>query len=40
MPTRDEFVKVNLGYGPSRVGAFTVPTAPGTEPKYQLRVIH
>ncbi|GAB2477985.1 hypothetical protein GCM10011375_19260 [Hymenobacter qilianensis] len=40
LPVRDEFVKVNLGYGPSRVGAFTIPTATGTEPKYQLRVIH
>ena len=40
LPVRDAFVKVNLGYGPSRVGAFTVPTPPGTEPKYHLRVIH
>ncbi|QIL77827.1 hypothetical protein [Hymenobacter sp. HDW8] len=40
LPVRDEFVKVNLGYGPSRVGAFTVPNAPGTETKYHLRVIH
>ncbi|SMC00441.1 hypothetical protein SAMN00120144_3254 [Hymenobacter roseosalivarius DSM 11622] len=40
LPVRDEFIKLNLGYGPSRVGAFVVPTAPGTEPKYQLRVIH
>lgn len=40
LPVRDEFVKVNLGYGPSRVGAFTVPGLPGTEPVYQLRIIH
>lgn len=40
LPVRDEFVKVNLGYGPSRVGAFAVPGAPGTEPVYQLRIIH
>jgi hypothetical protein len=40
LPARDEFVKVNLGYGPSRVGAFTVPGPPGAEPMYQLRVIH
>lgn len=36
LPVRDEWVKVNLGYGPSRVGAFGVP-APGTG--YELRVV-
>lgn len=37
LPTRDEWVKVNLGYGPSRVGAWHVPGAPE---RYELRVIH
>ncbi|NVO85895.1 hypothetical protein [Hymenobacter terrestris] len=36
LPVRDEWVKVNLGYGPSRVGAFSVP-APGTG--YELRLV-
>lgn len=36
LPTRDEWIKINLGYGPSRVGAFCVP-APGTG--YELRVV-
>lgn len=41
LPVRDEFVKVNLGYGPSRVGAFAVAGAtPANEPTYELRVIH
>ncbi|MCI1185909.1 hypothetical protein MON38_00645 [Hymenobacter sp. DH14] len=40
LPTRDEWVKVNLGYGPSRVGAWQVP-ATGSEPaRYELRVVH
>lgn len=40
LPTRDEWVKVNLGYGPSRVGVWQVP-ASGTEPaRYELRVVH
>jgi len=37
LPTRDEWVKVNLGYGPSRVGAWQVPGAAG---RYELRVVH
>ncbi|SHL85387.1 hypothetical protein [Hymenobacter psychrotolerans] len=37
LPARDEWVKVNLGYGPSRVGAFRVADAADT---YELRVIH
>ena len=38
LPTRDEWVKVNLGYGPSRVGAWQVPaTGPA---RYELRVVH
>ena len=37
LPTRDEWVKVNLGYGPSRVGAWLVPGAPE---RYELRVVH
>jgi len=40
LPTRDEWVKVNLGYGPSRVGAWLVP-ATGSAPAYhELRVVH
>lgn len=40
LPTRDEWVKVNLGYGPSRVGAWRVPTAAGsTDERYQIRVV-
>lgn len=37
LPARDEWVKVNLGYGPSRVGAFRVADSADT---YELRVIH
>ena len=40
LPTRDEWVKVNLGYGPSRVGAFRVPTPTGTGEQFQVRVVH
>ncbi|SDY89462.1 hypothetical protein [Hymenobacter psychrophilus] len=36
LPAHDEWIKINLGYGPSRVGAFSVP-APGTG--YELRVV-
>ena len=39
LPTRDEWVKVNLGYGPSRVGAWQVPGTDGS-PRYQVRVVH
>ncbi|RZK14251.1 MAG: hypothetical protein EOO56_25360 [Hymenobacter sp.] len=40
LPTRDEWVKVNLGYGPSRVGAWRVPNAPGaTTEHYEIRVV-
>jgi hypothetical protein len=40
LPTRNEWVKVNLGYGPSRVGAWSVPNpdASGAE-HYEVRVI-
>ena len=40
LPTRDEWVKVNLGYGPSRVGAWRVPNAadPSAE-HYEVRVV-
>ncbi|QIX63061.1 hypothetical protein HER32_18540 [Hymenobacter sp. BT18] len=41
LPVRDEWVKVNLGYGPSRVGAFRnerFGSSP-TEPEYLLRVV-
>jgi hypothetical protein len=40
LPVRDEWVKVNLGYGPSRVGAFRVETASEAAPDgYELRVV-
>ena len=40
LPTRNEWVKVNLGYGPSRVGAWSVPNAPGAEGEhYEIRVV-
>ena len=40
LPTRDEWVKVNLGYGPSRVGAWRVPNPhdPSAE-HYEVRVV-
>lgn len=37
LPIRDAWVKVNLGYGPSRVGAWAVPGPPAG---YELRVVH
>jgi hypothetical protein len=40
LPVRDEFIKVNLGYGPSRVGAFTETSQAGAEPTYKLRIVH
>lgn len=40
LPTRDEWLKVNLGYGPSRVGAWLVPALNGAPERYELRVIH
>ncbi|RZK98237.1 MAG: hypothetical protein EOO62_26775 [Hymenobacter sp.] len=40
LPTRDEWVKVNLGYGPSRVGAWRVPNAEGAKQEhYEIRVV-
>ena len=42
LPVRDEWIKINLGYGPSRVGAFQeTDTSEGgsSEPRYQLRVV-
>ncbi|WP_375435209.1 hypothetical protein [uncultured Hymenobacter sp.] len=39
LPAHDEWVKVNLGYGPSRVGAFRIAGSPDEEPQYELRVI-
>lgn len=39
LPARDEWVKVNLGYGPSRVGAFRLAGTPDNEPQYELRVV-
>jgi hypothetical protein len=40
LPARDEWVKVNLGYGPSRVGAWRTPNAhdPSAE-HYEIRVV-
>ena len=40
LPTRDEWVKVNLGYGPSRVGAWHVPAINGASERYELRIVH
>lgn len=40
LPTRDEWVKVNLGYGPSRVGAFRSDNSPADAPDYVLRIVH
>ncbi|WP_022822777.1 hypothetical protein [Hymenobacter norwichensis] len=40
LPVRDEWVKVNLGYGPSRVGAFRVAGSTDAEPQYELRIVH
>ncbi|WP_210515958.1 hypothetical protein [Hymenobacter terricola] len=40
LPTRDEWVKVNLGYGPSRVGAWHVPAMGGAPERYELRIVH
>ncbi|GAB2872820.1 hypothetical protein [Hymenobacter ruber] len=40
LPTRDEWVKVNLGYGPSRVGAWHVPALGSQPERYELRVVH
>lgn len=40
LPVRDEWVKINLGYGPSRIGAFRVDsTADSTSEGYELRVV-
>ncbi|UPL50559.1 hypothetical protein [Hymenobacter sublimis] len=41
LPVRDEWVKINLGYGPSRVGAFSTPAINATDatPEYDLRVV-
>ena len=40
LPTRDEWVKVNLGYGPSRVGAWRVPNASDPQAEhYEIRII-
>ncbi|MCC2545225.1 hypothetical protein LJY25_02115 [Hymenobacter sp. BT175] len=40
VPTRNEWVKVNLGYGPSRVGVFSAPAPDTAEPHYELRIVH
>lgn len=40
LPTRDEWVKVNLGYGPSRVGAWLVPALGEAPEHYKLRIVH
>lgn len=38
LPVRDEWIKVNLGYGPSRVGAFSTTSADAPA-GYELRVV-
>ena len=40
LPTRNEWVKVNLGYGPSRVGAWQVPASATTPEQFELRIVH
>ena len=40
LPSRNEWVKVNLGYGPSRVGAWHVPATTEAPERYELRVVH
>ena len=40
LPCRDEWVKVNLGYGPSRVGAWLVPAQDDAPARHELRVVH
>jgi hypothetical protein len=40
LPTRNEWVKVNLGYGPSRVGAFRGPGQEGSPEEFIVRVVH
>ena len=40
LPTRDAWVKVNLGYGPSRVGAWQVPATDSAPARYELRIVH
>lgn len=40
LPTRNEWVKVNLGYGPSRVGAWHVPASTSAPERYELRIVH
>jgi len=40
LPTRDEWVKLNLGYGPSRVGAWRVPNPQHPEQEnYEIRIV-
>ncbi|OON70295.1 hypothetical protein [Hymenobacter sp. CRA2] len=39
LPERDAWVKVNLGYGPSRVGAWRDEEAPEGETRYLIRVV-
>ena len=40
LPVRNEFIKVNLGYGPSRVGAFRMPNSSDNASEYELRIVH
>lgn len=40
LPARNEWVKINLGYGPSRIGAWHVPATEGQPEHYQVRVVH
>jgi len=40
LPARDEWVKINLGYGPSRIGAWHVAATADKPEHYQVRVVH
>jgi hypothetical protein len=40
LPDRNEWVKINLGYGPSRIGAWHVPATTDSAEHYQVRVVH
>ncbi|MBF9237475.1 hypothetical protein I2I05_08695 [Hymenobacter sp. BT683] len=40
LPTRNEWLKVNLGYGPSRIGAWHVPAVGKAPERYELRIVH
>ncbi len=39
LPARETWIVLNLGYGPSRVGAWPVPAAAGQAAHWQVRVV-